>query len=361
MSDTDQHDAAVRLHVAWEEFCDDLKRNGQMMLRDATPRDAVTQAEGYRFLCRLLRSGLENGFEALRDPGVRFRDKDPYLHVGFTSPDQDPLTCNIDPTKEYRITGTRGTNAGLGILAMEPATMQMVGWLNHLNLKVDESGHFEIIASRNGHPGNWLRLTDRSGLLVIRCNYHDRKTETRAQFRIEEIGGTPDPRRPIGAEDVIRGLKLAKTSTSVMSWRMVEWAEELVARPNQINVLESYMRSSGSPDHNFRFGYFDLKPGEAIELKFVPPDCDNWQFQIGNWWVENLDNYEDEQGWINKFRAQPDSDGSITLYASPEKVAAPNWVDTFGRWIGVMGVRFIRGASSPDLSVRVVKISDLAQ
>ena len=122
----------------------------------------------------------------------------------------------------------------------------------------------------------------------------------------------------------------------------------------------SYRRSSGSPDHNFRFGYFELKPGEAIELKFTPPVCDNWQFQIGNWWVENLDNYEDNQGWINKHRARLGPDGGVTIYASPEKVDAPNWVDTFGRRSGIMGLRIICGESSPELSVRVVAILEIA-
>jgi hypothetical protein len=114
------------------------------------------------------------------------------------------------------------------------------------------------------------------------------------------------------------------------------------------------MRSSGSPDHNFRFGYFELPPGQALRVRFRPPVCDNWQFQVGNWWVENLDNYEDEQGWINKKRAVLDDDGMVTLLLSPEVSKAANWVDTFGRRSGVMGLRLIRAASSPDIEVDLV-------
>jgi hypothetical protein len=337
---------ADQLAEAWREFCERLEGLGGIMLREATPRNEIDQAEGYRFLCRLLRSGLEQGFEFAKEPGVAFREKDRYLHVGFTSPDQDPLTCNIDPGKDYRITGIRGTNAGLGILAMAPATMQHVGWLNH--------GDLEIIASQRKHPGNWLQLSEHSSLLVIRCNFNDRANETRAQFAIEEIPTASTLRQPITADAVIRGLRAALLGTSVMSGRMVEWAEELVTRPNQIGVLESYTKSSGSPDHNFRFGYFDVPPGHALEVCFTPPECDNWQFQIGNWWVENLDNYADGQGWINKARARVDDDGGVTIVASPEEQTARNWVDTFGRRTGIMGLRIIRGAVSPPVSVRLI-------
>ncbi len=315
-------DAAERLHGAWSEFCDSLRDMGEVVNDQNTDLSEIDLAEGYRFLCRLLRSGIENAFEHKRQPGVAFREKDPYLHIGFTSPDQDPLTCQIDPACNYRITGTRGTNAGLGILAMDPSTMQHVGWLNHGDLTVDRDGRFEILASQHRPAsGDWLELSDQSSLLVVRCNFNDRANEERAAFAIEQIGAEPE-RRPITADDVVSGLRSTIMSSRVMLDRMVEWAEELVTRPNQIDDLESYRRSSGSPDHDFRFGYFELGDDEAIEVSFVPPPCDNWQFQIGNWWVENLDNYSDLQGWCNKSRARLEDDGRVVLVAAPEPVEA---------------------------------------
>ena len=48
---------------AWEEFCDTIKAAGAAMLVAGAPRDAATQAEGYRYLSRLVRAGLENFVE----------------------------------------------------------------------------------------------------------------------------------------------------------------------------------------------------------------------------------------------------------------------------------------------------------
>ena len=48
---------------AWDEFCDTLKAAGASVVAPGAPRDAFTQAEGYRYLARLARAGLENFLE----------------------------------------------------------------------------------------------------------------------------------------------------------------------------------------------------------------------------------------------------------------------------------------------------------
>eukprot|EP01043_Picozoa_sp_COSAG02_P096443 COSAG02_NODE_32738_length_511_cov_1.155340_1_plen_103_part_10 len=44
---------------AWAEFCDTLKSAGAAVLAAGAPEDALSQAEGYRYLSRLARVGLE--------------------------------------------------------------------------------------------------------------------------------------------------------------------------------------------------------------------------------------------------------------------------------------------------------------
>ena len=43
----------------WHEFCDRLRDAGDAVLRDSTPADAFTRAEGFRYLTRMLRAGLD--------------------------------------------------------------------------------------------------------------------------------------------------------------------------------------------------------------------------------------------------------------------------------------------------------------
>ncbi|HEX5067822.1 MAG TPA: hypothetical protein VFY49_17005, partial [Myxococcota bacterium] len=56
---------------AWSAFCRALEEAGQAVLRDGTPRGAFERAEGYRYLARLLRAGLESQLEYAdpRQPG----------------------------------------------------------------------------------------------------------------------------------------------------------------------------------------------------------------------------------------------------------------------------------------------------
>src|SRR5689334_227946 len=52
---------------SWEEFCDTLKAAGASLQFPGTPGGAFDQAEGYRYLSRLVRAGLE-GFLEDADP-----------------------------------------------------------------------------------------------------------------------------------------------------------------------------------------------------------------------------------------------------------------------------------------------------
>jgi hypothetical protein len=48
---------------AWEEFCDQLKRAGQLLADERTPKDDLTQPEGLRKLLRMMRMGFEVSLE----------------------------------------------------------------------------------------------------------------------------------------------------------------------------------------------------------------------------------------------------------------------------------------------------------
>ena len=48
---------------AWADFCDQLKAAGAALVGPGAPKDAFNQAEGYRYLSRLVRAGLENFVE----------------------------------------------------------------------------------------------------------------------------------------------------------------------------------------------------------------------------------------------------------------------------------------------------------
>ena len=51
---------------SWDEFCDTLKAAGATVVAPGAPNDVLNQAEGYRYLARLARAGLENFLECAK-------------------------------------------------------------------------------------------------------------------------------------------------------------------------------------------------------------------------------------------------------------------------------------------------------
>ncbi len=63
MSDHSAADAKILDGSTWDEFCDALKEAGRIVHSENAPQDAFNKAEGYRYLTRLLRGGLESYLE----------------------------------------------------------------------------------------------------------------------------------------------------------------------------------------------------------------------------------------------------------------------------------------------------------
>ena len=94
----------------WADFCDQLKEAGEAVLREGTPDDPLTRAEGWRYLTRLLRAGLDSTFEFgnPRLPGFYQLSND-VIKIGNDNPDNIYHNTTISGRYDYRITGTRGT------------------------------------------------------------------------------------------------------------------------------------------------------------------------------------------------------------------------------------------------------------
>ena len=69
VSEVDLSTARVTSGEAWSEFCHNLEAAGVNLMNFGAPMDPLTQAEGYRYLSRLTRAGLE-AFVEHRDPAA---------------------------------------------------------------------------------------------------------------------------------------------------------------------------------------------------------------------------------------------------------------------------------------------------
>ena len=351
----------------WDEFCDALKAAGRILKSERAPQDAFNQAEGYRYLTRLLRGGLESFLE-FRDPQFpQFRcAAHETIKLGADNPDNRYLSCSIDPRCDYRITGTRGTVDYLGIGAVinryaSGGTMETTGYLDARHLAIAPDGRFEIIASQREQAGNWLQMGPQTNAINVRQTFQDRATEIPAELHIERIGAEHERPRPLTPEALQRGLQGAVRFVQGSAGLFEGWAESFLPIINQLPPADqAYCQSIGGDPNIFYFhSAWQLAEDEVLLIEAPRiPVCQTWNFQLDNWWMESLD-YRYHTIHINKHTAHYEADGAVKIYVSHTDPGRPNWVETAGHRMGTMCWRWIGAQEHPLLHVQVVKLAAL--
>jgi hypothetical protein len=169
--------------TTWDKFCDELKDAGKIIRSAKAPQDPFNQAEGYRYLSRLLRGGLESFLE-FRDPlfpELRCGAHET-IKLGADNPDNRYESATVSPAHEYRITGLRGSVDYLGISTIinkyaSGGTMEVTGHIDARQMELGPNGELEIIVSRTEQPGNWLPMGEATNSITVRQTFQDRVNE----------------------------------------------------------------------------------------------------------------------------------------------------------------------------------------
>lgn len=351
----------------WDEFCDSLKEAGKVVQSAGAPDNAFDRAEGYRYLTRLLRGGLESALEFANSefPVLRCPAHET-IKMGADNPDNHYEATILDPNYDYRIVGTRGTVDYLGFSSVENryasgGTMATTGFLDSRELSLGDNGEVEILVSRKKQSGNWLPMTEQTNQVNVRQTFQDRENESAAELRIERLdtdGARPEPFSP---KALAKGLKGAVRFVAGTSQLFEQWSESFVPDRNQLPPADqAYCQAIGGDPNIFYFhSYWELAEDEVLVLKAdTIPECQNWNFQLDNWWMESLD-YRYHRIHFNKHTATYAEDGSATLVISHADPGHPNWVETAGHARGTMCWRWIGAQQHPLVEAKVVKLNEL--
>jgi hypothetical protein len=356
---------AKRPSEAWDEFCEQLKRAGRVLDRDATLKDELTLAEGYRKLVHLVRMGFDAAvdFADTEHPQVYQLVTATTLGEGET-PDAHYHQAFIDGAATYHLTGNRGTapliefTAYAGKIGLQDVSRQ-VGALTEHNLTVAPDGTFEIVLTPQPHQGNWIRTAPDANLLYIRQYTHDWSTTQSATFDLRKEGAGPD-RPPLGLEQVRAGMARAASyvDKSVHTWAAIV-ERRAAAGPNvffEIPSAPDTSRPEMPVGHRFSSGYFRLAPGEVLLVTFTPTNVPYWGLTVTSYWFEPL-SYDDHRSHVNNRTATYETDGSVRIVIADSHRAAPNWIDTLGHREGVMMFRWSRSKDPvPRISAQVVQL-----
>jgi hypothetical protein len=297
--------------------------------------------------------------------------------------------CQFDEARDYIIRGTRGSipyfifaslaspepadggaqdwaAAGVGGLeAFDPSNLKTRGFIASQQLVYDENDNFELILSQEdpGEAKNWLRLTPDTNCILIRLVWSDRSRERAPAMTIERADGAlPEPIEPART-----ALNIAAAGQNVLGYAELvrNWWQgsqgNFVARLNRLDYSRAqYLSNGGVPDRHVAFGGWTKKLDEALVLEFTPPECEYWNFQLCNIWQENLDTFEDGNGWISNYKVTKEADGRVrVIIAERDPGLGGNWIHSFGHDKGIWGLRFVRTEQTAEVKLWRLPLADL--
>jgi len=354
---------------AWSEFCELLKKAGDVILRDDLELSTFDRAEGLRYLSRLLRAGFTSFIE---NPGPRhplFRPMPDLVKMGLDNPDNYYVSASVNPRDTYRIRGRRQTIHYMSFAAQNQnfaARDKITGGAGHLNdaeIALDPDGSFEIVASQEEQPGNWLRLAPDTKQILLRQTFLHREKELPVEVEIhcEGVDGPPPPLDPARIGGQLAGA--AMYAMGCAQW-FADWVKafEDKAPVNTFHLPteENHRFVGGDPNIRIWLGTWRLAPDEALVIEVTPPACHYWNFQLGNVWAESLD-FRFQRVHINSGAAEVAPDGTVQLVVGHEDPGHPNFMTTAGHDHGTMCVRWVRADSHPEPRCRVVKLAELGK
>lgn len=352
--------------ATWSEFCDNLKKAGEIVMRDASPADPLNRAEGFRYLSRITRTIVES-FVENSDPlaPVLFRPVHETAKMGADNPDNYYQYATISGEHDYRLSGSRGSITYLGFGTYKGSYgigggTGETGYLDAKDCAVGPDGTIEIILSAEQKPGNWLPMTRETSSLIVRQTFADRKSETIADLRIERIGGDGMP-TPATPERIEQGLTTAGRIVLGAATLFANWAEGFMKHVNRLPQFDPSvsLAAMGDPNICYYHSYWKLAPDEALVIDVTPPKCEAWNFQLDNHWMESLD-YRYHRVWVNQHTAKRRPDGSVRIVVAHRDPGAGNWIDTVGHGQGTMLFRWIRAVDHPQPQTRVVRLDEVA-
>ena len=350
----------------------DTLRDRAAWLRDHPfYEDEENQPGAYAFLLHMLIGHLEE--DLLFDPDFpTFRVIDPRTRSGGDNADQRYLMSRVTGGETYRIWGRVGAERRVEfqIYAGDPYVAggggRSAGFLAHEDLQVAPDGTFEVIASPDRRPGNWLENPPDGTRILVRQTYGAWADADMGEIHIDRVGHEGDLRPARSADDLRAGLERATAGVDLHVGLWPEMVRNLYVESRPANTISDPIDPGavgGVSGRFMAFGLWDLADDEALVVTTWPADGNYQGIQLTDLWWSSLE-YANRQTSLTGDQAVAGDDGSYTFVLAATDPGVANWLDTMGRRRGVIMLRF-DGTRSPEFEpahepvARVVPRSEL--
>lgn len=371
------YDRDLELMDAWSTFCDQVRRAGEQVFKDANGATEVERVSGFRYLTQNLGQAFDMWLEN-RDTTHPFAHPfcSPIRKLGADNADCIYNQSWINDRDTYRISGTPGTarmfNIGLqgewtGTMHDPFGDLPLDNVFVH-DLELDGQGRFELWIGPEPHDGNWMAAPPGSRKLFYR-QYFESWDQEPASFRIECVTAT-EPPAPLTTDSLVDAFERAGRFVfeAVDDWPDTTWDMYGIAEETNRFVPQRVDGSDGpdaawSEESDAKRGRliismsWHLELDEAMVIEFEPEDM-FWMITNLNVFGASMD-YRYRQVNLTSGTAAQDADGRTRLVMSHTDPGFANWIDTEGHEHGWLMFRNVSTRAVPELRTRVVKASDL--
>lgn len=320
---------------AWRAWCARLAAMGDELLAGGAPDDALSRAEGVRYLARMAALGLQQGTD-LEDPDfpVLYRLNDEITKWAGPNVDNVYLAAAVGHPHVYRLHGDLSQSGGFIL-------QTLTGWWGEAGFAIhddrssqvfrpDADGRVVVTIGGPEQDANWMPLHPAADRLFVREYAIDWARHGRCGFVLERVDVEPVARPVLTEARVAAMLDVAAhwVEHTVTFWRSFETNMRLALEPNTFG--EPFSTPGGGADIFYGNGRIELDDDHVLLVELDEPDADYWSVQLYNEaWYESLD-FDTRCTNRNNTQVHVDPDGVVRLVVARVDPGTPNWLDLAG-------------------------------
>ena len=353
--------------MEWARFIDLISGIDRSLQHMIDPGDPWLKQEAIQQMAMSLSQGYAPIMaQDARVPGF-YSFLNPVIKSAAPNPDYMYRSTFVEGHGRYRLSGWRGTTLfvhigiGSGYIGVDDQPGPSVGHIDADTLTLDREGRFSVILSAErpaNYDGDWYELPANARTIGIREASYDWENEVDSRIAIERLDDVGGFGRPTIDEVAYRMERLAGFPERYAQL-FVHFVKTLSQHPVNSVVLNTWSDIGGLAEQTYYEGLFEFSEGEALILETeVPDEVRYWSVLLADQLFNTID-WDKCQSSLNGFQAQRDTDGLFRAVISVDDPGVPNWLDTAGRYKGVVQGRWYQASSAPTPRLKRVKLAEL--
>jgi hypothetical protein len=340
---------------------------------------AAERSAGRYLLANALQHGFQCWFESDPRRPIFQRWLSSTKKLLGDNPDAVYYGAIVDPAATYRVRGNV-FGACYTSFSVETGAQEghiskgVVSTLNDTEFDIAADGSYELIASPEPQPRNWLRLEPNAGSITTRHYWEwQRNVAADPTFHVPlwiEPVEDPGPAAPMDDAAIAAGIQRVINFVRGITIDFPDLPPEVM--PSWVSNVVNQFDCSTYDDSNSEIGYaavdnaylqtrYELEPDQALVMRGRFPRC-----RFGNvvLWNHRLQTppYRYRRVSLNRNQVRYEKDDSFLIVVAHRDPGVSNWIDTAGLPTGMIFWRFLLPEEPvPPLEAEVVDVNTLSR